>query len=266
MKHGTHIFQRSLDFVTAYYRQGCFDPCRAWDSLGIAGPRRALRRRLLRYGSAAAAVALLAGIIVWIFIPLSVSDSMTVIAAADKPVEYILPDSTRISLDPGSKLSFDPHTYAEVRHVRVAGGAMLSVTRAPGHPFSVGIDQATVTVLGTVFSVREIGTDSVNVSVTSGRVRLSSSDGQVILTQDMSGLAAPGAVRVTSGELTIELDVTDTPISKIAGILAEEYGLIISGIPDETDHRFTLSFKGTPDELAGMISTLLSVPITITAL
>ncbi len=263
MKHGTHIFERSLDFVTSHYRPGSFDPRRAWASLGIADPRAALRRRLLQYSSAAASVAIVIGIMVWLFNPLHKNELMHI--TADSDMICTLPDSTRIALSSGSVLTYNPDTYIADRKVNLSGCATLTVTRDPEHPFSVDVDNATVTVLGTVFTVDQLGRDSVEVSVASGRVRLANPSGALVLTRGMSALSTDSLLTVITGELTVTLDIDNMPLSELADTLRSGYSLVMHNIPADRDPRISISFEGTPDELAAIINQILNTSISITA-
>lgn len=262
MKHGTHIFERSLDFVVTHYRPGSFDPRRGWESLAIDS-RAARRRRFIAIASAAAIVVLIAGIAIRLLRPHDPIAGNAIVTAATGPAVCYLPDSTRVVLPQGASLAYDPLTYAEARHVTVSGGAGLSVSRDPAHPFSVAIENVTVTVLGTVFEVSAEGTDSVSVSVTSGRVRVANPSGDAVLTRGMTAMAVPGRVEVTGGQLTLQLDGVDMPLSELVARLDSDYSLTVTGLPDGEDPRLTFSMSGTPDELAAMIGALISVKVEI---
>jgi transmembrane sensor len=77
-------------------------------------------------------------------------------------VEYIakdtkkvieLPDLSRVTLNKGSRLSYDPDSFSKERNLKVEGEAFFQV-KHNGTPFQVTASKATVKVLGTSFNIR----------------------------------------------------------------------------------------------------------------
>lgn len=86
----------------------------------------------------------------------------------------ILPDSSRVYLNAGSRLKY-PEKYAETsREVYLEGEAFFKVTKNKHLPFIVHTNRLSTRVLGTSFDVRNYATDAdMSVSVKTGRVSVS---------------------------------------------------------------------------------------------
>jgi len=67
--------------------------------------------------------------------------------------EVVLPDGSKVALRSKSNLVYRK-SFAENRNVELQGEALFEVTKNKDYPFTVETKQGTVTVLGTVFSVR----------------------------------------------------------------------------------------------------------------
>ena len=83
----------------------------------------------------------------------------------------VLPDGSRVSLSPGSRLRYAAHLAGPKRAVYLTGEAFFDVTRNPARPFLVLTRQVVTTVLGTSFRVRAYaGSPTATVAVRTGRV------------------------------------------------------------------------------------------------
>ncbi len=67
--------------------------------------------------------------------------------------DVVLPDGSKVSLRSKSNLVYRK-SFSENRNVELQGEALFEVTKNKEYPFTVETKQGTVTVLGTVFSVR----------------------------------------------------------------------------------------------------------------
>ncbi len=82
-----------------------------------------------------------------------------------------LPDGSRITLMPGSKLSFSEKFAGHQREVYLSGEAFFDVARIPERPFLVYSKEVITKVLGTSFRVKAInGDENVTVAVKTGKV------------------------------------------------------------------------------------------------
>lgn len=83
----------------------------------------------------------------------------------------LLPDSSRIILYPGAKLTY-PAVFAKAkREVELRGKAFFDIRHAASHPFTVHTGKLETVVLGTSFWVDATGnTDEIHVAVKTGKV------------------------------------------------------------------------------------------------
>lgn len=87
------------------------------------------------------------------------------------PQTFILPDSSKVTLSPGSRISFPKDYGTHSRPTWLSGRAVFDVTRNPGKPFLVYSGEVVTKVLGTKFEVSAFEHDrEVTVSVVSGQV------------------------------------------------------------------------------------------------
>lgn len=194
-------------------------------------------RRLIFSGAVAAAAA-------WVAVPQMLlyirADHMT---ATGEQQTLTLDDGTTVRLAPDSAVRV---SYADnSRNVELLSGeAYFEVKRNSARPFSVRSNNATVTVLGTGFDVRQ-GDDGTDVGVKHGRVRVSSTDGahgSVTLGAGQWGHMARSG-KIASGNGSAELvgawterriTAVDRPLSEVLADLRRYHtGAIIL-----TSHQF----------------------------
>ncbi|HRO40047.1 MAG TPA: DUF4974 domain-containing protein [Flavobacteriales bacterium] len=135
------------------------------DAEGTGRVRSIGARTWTRWLSAAAMVALLVLAARWFFQPAS-----TTYLARAQPEQFLLADSSRTVLFPGSKLK---ETMGKQRAIRLQGRAYFEVRRDEQRPFTVDAGDLRVTVLGTAFEVADYDTAAyATVRVRTGHVRV----------------------------------------------------------------------------------------------
>lgn len=165
----------------------------------IAG-RRIRRGRMMRWCAAAAVI--VGMVVAGVSLMRHRVVPMVTVAAADVPMEVLLPDSSRVWLNNNASIEY-PEQFADNRSVRLRGEAYFEVTHDEDHPFTVDGDLMDVTVLGTRFTFRSCQDDQESfVSLVEGRVKVgtTANDDTVILT--------PGQ-KATFDPLSGNLDVTE---------------------------------------------------------
>jgi transmembrane sensor len=96
-----------------------------------------------------------------------------IIAEPGKVTKIILPDSSTVWLNSGSRLSYDSQYGISHREVTLIGQAFMDVVQNKGIPFIVGCDLINVKVLGTRFDVETFpGMEQVRIVLESGKVEL----------------------------------------------------------------------------------------------
>ncbi|TGE20882.1 FecR family protein [Hymenobacter metallicola] len=93
-------------------------------------------------------------------------------------LNFRLPDSSRISLHPGSSLRYRTALTGPRREVHLEGEAFFQVSKNPQRPFLVFTKQVVTTVLGTSFRVKAYAADKdASVAVREGKVAVQARQG-----------------------------------------------------------------------------------------
>ena len=225
---------RMIDFVAKSYEENRFDPKKALARSQNGSLRRSLslsKRTVMlkRIAGVAAAAA------VGIFLYLSWLTSWTGYAAYDIAQTFTLPDSSSVTLAPGSTLRLQKHK--DKRLVQMTGKVYFNVRHDDRAPFRVDAGTGFVKVLGTRFQVDAL--DSTSVSVVSGKVLFtdSQSDGEgLILTKGQSAVLDPAAskpVEITpkhpnpAAWATGEFIYDNTPLPEVLSELSEYYDVTL---------------------------------------
>lgn len=225
---------RMIDFVAKSYEENRFDPKKALARSQNGSLRRSLslsKRTVMlkRIAGVAAAAA------VGIFLYLSWLTSWTGYAAYDIAQTFTLPDSSSVTLAPGSTLRLQKHK--DKRLVQMTGKVYFNVRHDDRAPFRVDAGSGFVKVLGTRFQVDS--RDPISVSVVSGKVLFSairSGEEALILTKGQSAVLDPAAskpVEITpkhpnpAAWATGEFIYDNTPLPEVLSELSEYYDVTL---------------------------------------
>lgn len=225
---------RMIDFVAKSYEENLFDPKKALARSQNGSLRRSLslsKRTVMlkRIAGVAAAAA------VGIFLYLSWLTSWTDYAAYDIAQTFTLPDSSSVTLAPGSTLRLQKHK--DKRLVQMTGKVYFNVRHDDRAPFRVDAGSGFVKVLGTRFQVDS--RDPISVSVVSGKVLFSairSGEKALILTKGQSAVLDPAAskpVEITpkhpnpAAWATGEFIYDNTPLPEVLSELSEYYDVTL---------------------------------------
>lgn len=225
---------RMIDFVAKSYEENRFDPKKALARSQNGSLRRSLslsKRTVMlkRIAGVAAAAA------VGIFLYLSWLTSWTDYAAYDIAQTFTLPDSSSVTLAPGSTLRLQKHK--DKRLVQMTGKVYFNVRHDDRAPFRVDAGSGFVKVLGTRFRVDS--RDPISVSVVSGKVLFSairSGEEALILTKGQSAVLDPAAskpVEITpkhpnpAAWATGEFIYDNTPLPEVLSELSEYYDVTL---------------------------------------
>ncbi len=128
--------------------------------------------------------------------------------AGSEPMDIFLPDSTRVNLSPGSRISFGKSYGTAERVVYLSGRAEFDVTRNPAAPFLVYANEIVTKVLGTRFTVSAFENDrDITVRVATGKVSvyrnetLAGTEGKKGVQQELVLIPNQQAVFVKAAEL-----------------------------------------------------------------
>lgn len=266
---------RMIDFVAKSYEENRFDPKKALarSQNGTLHRSLSLSKRtvmLKRIAGVAAAAA------VGIFLYLSWLTSWTGYAAYDIAQTFTLPDSSSVTLAPGSTLRLQKHK--DKRLVQMTGKVYFNVRHDDRAPFRVDAGSGFVKVLGTRFQVDAL--DSTSVSVVSGKVLFtdSRSDGEgLILTKGQSAVLDPAAskpVEITpkhpnpAAWATGEFIYDNTPLPEVLSELSEYYGVTLvafdAGHSSGESRRLSGEFSTSSlQEILNLINSALGTDIQI---
>lgn len=266
---------RMIDFVAKSYEENRFDPKKALARSQNDSLRRSLslsKRTVMlkRIAGVAAAAA------VGIFLYLSWLTSWTGYAAYDIAQTFTLPDSSSVTLAPGSTLRLQKHK--DKRLVQMTGKVYFNVRHDDRAPFRVDAGSGFVKVLGTRFQVDS--RDPICVSVVSGKVLFSairSGEEALILTKGQSAVLDPAAskpVEITpkhpnpAAWATGEFIYDNTPLPEVLSELSEYYDVTLvafdAGHSSGESRRLSGEFSTSSlQEILNLINSALGTDIQI---
>lgn len=266
---------RMIDFVAKSYEENRFDPKKALARSQNGSLRRSLslsKRTVMlkRIAGVAAAAA------VGIFLYLSWLTSWTGYAAYDIAQTFTLPDSSSVTLAPGSTLRLQKHKGK--RLVQMTGKVYFNVRHDDRAPFRVDAGSGFVKVLGTRFQVDS--RDPISVSVVSGKVLFSairSGEEALILTKGQSAVLDPAAskpVEITpkhpnpAAWATGEFIYDNTPLPEVLSELSEYYDVTLvafdAGHSSGESRRLSGEFSTSSlQEILNLINSALGTDIQI---
>ena len=266
---------RMIDFVAKSYEENRFDPKKALARSQNDSLRRSLslsKRTVMlkRIAGVAAAAA------VGIFLYLSWLTSWTGYAAYDIAQTFTLPDSSSVTLAPGSTLRLQKHK--DKRLVQMTGKVYFNVRHDDRAPFRVNAGSGFVKVLGTRFQVDS--RDPISVSVVSGKVLFSairSGEEALILTKGQSAVLDPAAskpVEITpkhpnpAAWATGEFIYDNTPLPEVLSELSEYYDVTLvafdAGHSSGESRRLSGEFSTSSlQEILNLINSALGTDIQI---
>ena len=266
---------RMIDFVAKSYEENRFDPKKALARSQNGSLRRSLilsKRTVMlkRIAGVAAAAA------VGIFLYLSWLTSWTDYAAYDIAQTFTLPDSSSVTLAPGSTLRLQKHK--DKRLVQMTGKVYFNVRHDDRAPFRVDAGSGFVKVLGTRFQVDS--RDPISVSVVSGKVLFSairSGEEALILTKGQSAVLDPAAskpVEITpkhpnpAAWATGEFIYDNTALPEVLSELSEYYDVTLvafdAGHSSGESRRLSGEFSTSSlQEILNLINSALGTDIQI---
>ena len=266
---------RMIDFVAKSYEENRFDPKKALARSQNGSLRRSLslsKRTVMLKRIAGVAAAAAAGI----FLYLSWLTSWTDYAAYDIAQTFTLPDSSSVTLAPGSTLRLQKHK--DKRLVQMTGKVYFNVRHDDRAPFRVDAGSGFVKVLGTRFQVDS--RDPISVSVVSGKVLFSairSGEEALILTKGQSAVLDPAAskpVEITpkhpnpAAWATGEFIYDNTPLPEVLSELSEYYDVTLVAFDAGRSSGESRSLSGefstsSLQEILNLINSALGTDIQI---
>jgi len=174
----------------------------------------------------------------------------------------ILPDSTDLWLNAGSKIRYGVPFIRENREIELTGEAYLRVSKNEKAPFIVKSENIDIQVLGTEFNVSAYPEEKkVKVSLKEGRLRfyITESDGRKVCTELIPNdhlVFNKKTNKVSKVNKNIDKYISwhqnimifdDTPMTEVASTLERWYGIKVVIADEEIrKYKFTTTFKNEP--------------------
>lgn len=161
--------------------------------------------------------------------------TITIDPVEKHPGVYYLSDSTEISINPGSQITY-PRNFEENRTISLTGEAFFKVTKNEEFPFVVRTEHLTVTVLGTEFFVSSYpDAEYSTVSLYEGSVQVKAGDSLYIMEPgtrfEFEHLVAEAQIKKIPTEEIIakgykpSLQIENAPLSDIIKAIEANYNV-----------------------------------------
>jgi transmembrane sensor len=254
--------EKCLKFVVEHYKPGRLNTSEALRKVkGEVGQQKSIGRRLW-YSLSGIAAAIVICLGTYIYMKTAADDIVRLTADATME-QFVLPDSTHITLSPHSVLTYNASDFGKnTRNVKMTGRIYFSVFHDEKSPFTVQAGNfARVRVLGTRFEVDE-STDSTAVYVNSGRVLFAAqgNDDGIILTKGMAAVLNTGSEMPESKKptpnpsawATGSFTYDNTPLSVVLKELSEYFHVNLSA----NDENKQLSAEFDADNLDDIVEII----------
>ncbi|RFM31368.1 FecR family protein [Chitinophaga silvisoli] len=195
-------------------------------------------------------------------------------AAASENRFIYLPDSSKVVLHPGSKMDYQRN--GNKREVTLEGEAYFDIASHPEQPFIIHTGQVSTTVLGTSLNIKTWNTDSVSVSVLTGKVQVTDASQQkTILTPNQQVVYNQHTNNIQEVKITpatviawakSDMQFQDMPYEQLAQRLDRRYDVnIVFKNPALQHCPITGRFSGTESlsEVLDVLSQTMGTTYTI---
>ncbi len=194
----------------------------------------------------AASILIIASVMAFSYLIWDRSTSAPVMLASVYKTETdILPDGSTVTLSKNSSITYSGRFKGDKRKINLKGEALFNVKANKNKPFVVEVNDVTITVLGTVFRVKNTGGNT-EVFVESGSVQVTRNNKTIILKQQ---------------EKVMVCD--NTPLWKLAEILNEAYqvNIIIENNEIKNLPLTTTFYNESLDNILNIISETFNIAV-----
>lgn len=192
------------------------------------------------------------------------SDGRTYLTNPDRAVaDFQLPDGSRILLQQGSRIGYDPESFNLAdRQLELEGQAYFEVSHDASRPFIVAGGERSVRVTGTAFNLRA-DAETMLVEVSEGSVAMTSKDESLsVAAMEYARVTPGGSVeRAPAPNLnhhawrTGVLTFDQTPIQEVLSYFADNWG-IVCNMPTERNCNYTVSGTFRSQDAAAVLSDI----------
>jgi ferric-dicitrate binding protein FerR (iron transport regulator) len=198
--------RKMLENIDALYKAKRFDSVNAWNKVLVKlnqpkmkiiqhnKLRKEVISRFYKYAAIIVIAILLGSAGYYIGFRNKVTEIYTEIISTPNQVinEYTLPDGSIVALNSNSKLVFPKQFEENTREVTIEGEAFFDVKPNPEKPFIINAGNAQVIVVGTSFNVNAYTSETVEVTVKTGKVQ--------VISKNEEALSAINEVYLIPGE------------------------------------------------------------------
>ncbi|MDF0717133.1 FecR domain-containing protein [Muricauda sp. 334s03] len=136
------------------------------------------RRRHLAFKVAAViSILMILGISSLFWLPTKQAELITMTSRLGERRQIVLPDSSLVTLNAGSSITYPEFFTGSTRKVEMTGEVFFEVTHNPDRPFWVTTSGLDTRVLGTSFNIKAYGdTPDIKISLATGSIQISKQD------------------------------------------------------------------------------------------
>lgn len=215
--------------------------------------RRRMKKQLFFIGLSAAAAILVA-----IFFRMPAdgstnSETWQELASADSAKKIQLEDGSVVWLAPNTLVKVYAKFSKQRRTLLSKGTAFFSVAKDADHPFTIGVNQQLVTVVGTAFTIQKLDSVDLQLTVKEGKVALNNAGGNILITAGQQVITAKAiAGQVTATEpgaadwwLHPQLRLQNIRLEELIDRLEKYYHVTLTHGPVDRNKKVTLTLDLT---------------------
>lgn len=180
-------------------------------------------------------------------------------ATLNKPEQLLLPDSSSVTIAPGSSITYA--FTANERNVALTGNGYFDIKPVANRPFVITTGALKIKVLGTSFHVSETDT-AIIVKVISGSILMYSGKQQAIISEGQTGTYLKKEKQLALEQFIFRFDNEDLEI--VSATLSKAYHKkIIVKDPGIASLKISSNFENKPlDYILEVIATTLNIKYT----
>lgn len=182
-------------------------------------------------------------------------------ATLNKPEQLLLPDSSSVTISPGSSITYAAAFTGNERNVVLNGNGYFDIKPAANKPFIITTGPVKIKVLGTSFHVSDTDT-AIIVKVINGRILMYSGEQQAIISAGQTGTYLKKEKLLALEQFTFRFDNEDLEI--VSATLSKAYHKkIIVKDPEIASLKISSNFDDKPlDYILEVIATTLNIKYT----
>lgn len=254
IEHNNEEFERLRVLINGKrnVEEEAFDGAKAW---AVVEPKLEMKKtvntkHLYRIITFAASIAVLIGVAMFFF-PKGDWEKVTLANNGLANRLLTLPDSSKLTLYPGSEIVYEAYKNRGKRMLTLTGKVFFDIKRDAKRSFVIQAYNVQVEVLGTSFLVDAKATNKADVFVKSGTVKVTTDEKKVVLKANQQAIVSDG--NIVKGEITSEevflankvrvLKFVNRPVAEVVRELEQIYNVTIELDEKVKEGRITTRIK-----------------------